>query len=162
MSGKWDRAGVPNQGWDCIGIEDLESPDQICEMCEVKEIRYVHSMEHPDYPDVLEVGCICAGKMQGNVERANKKEQAFKNANQRRKKWLSRKWGISRKCNSYINTDGFNITIFQSGEKWKGRIIKKDEEQKEKAVFLRKEYDSEDQAKLAAFDTMLFLKEKDS
>ena len=161
MSGKWDRVGVPNQGWDFIGIEDLESPNQTCAMCEVQEIRYVHSMKHPDYPDVLKVGCVCAGQMQGNVERANKKEQAFKNANQRRKNWLSRKWQTSKKGNSYINTDGFHITIFQYGNIWKG-IIKKDEGQKEKIIPSRKEYDSEDQAKLAAFDAMLLLKERDS
>ena len=54
--GKWSQAGVPHRGWTCIGVDDLEEPDHICEMCEHAEVRYVHVMTHPDYEGELLVG----------------------------------------------------------------------------------------------------------
>jgi hypothetical protein len=59
-TGKWTQAGVPHKGWTCVDIEDLGSPDHVCEMCEVQPVRYVHSMEHPNH-ETLRVGCVCAG-----------------------------------------------------------------------------------------------------
>ncbi|MQT13074.1 hypothetical protein [Segnochrobactrum spirostomi] len=68
--GKWSMPGVPHKGWTCIDIEDLGAPDAVCEMCERQDIRYVPAMQHADYPEILHCGCICAGHMEANVERA--------------------------------------------------------------------------------------------
>lgn len=65
--GKWSVAGVPHKGWICVDIEDLGEPSSECEMCESQTIRYVHHMQHPDYPGVLQVSCVCAGHMEGNL-----------------------------------------------------------------------------------------------
>jgi hypothetical protein len=51
--GKWSQVGVPHKGWRCIDVEDLGSPNQVCQMCESREIRFVHRMEHDDYPEIL-------------------------------------------------------------------------------------------------------------
>ena len=65
--GKWSQAGVPHRGWQCIDIEDLGEPYAECQMCESQIVRYVHYMEHHSYSEILEVGCICAGHMEGDV-----------------------------------------------------------------------------------------------
>ncbi len=115
--GKWSKEGVPHKGWVCFDIEDLGDPLQTCEMCEVQTIRYVHYMEHSDYDENLEVGCVCAGHMEEDYEQAKAREQKLKNAVQRRKNWLKRKWKISDKGNDYININSLNIVIFN---KYKG------------------------------------------
>lgn len=73
----WKRDDVPHSGWNCAGVQDLRAPVGICEMCGYQTIRYAHHMEHPKYRS-LSVGCVCAGRMEGDVERARRREKEFK------------------------------------------------------------------------------------
>lgn len=156
--GKWSQAGVPHKGWTCVGMEDLGSPCEICEMCETQEIRYSHSMSHPDYPNVLEVGCVCAEHMEQDREGPRRREKALRSASGRRKRWLARKWNLSARGNSFLNTDGFNIVIFEKEDgTWGGRITDRATGRERSSS---KPYATEDAAKLAAFDGMIFLKNK--
>src|SRR5260221_13852227 len=99
MHGKWSLPGVPQKGWSCVGVDDLGSPDAICEMCEIQQIRYVHTMTHPDYASDLEVGCVCAEHMEDDYVRPRMREKALRSAAGRKKKWLSRSWKISKRGN---------------------------------------------------------------
>ncbi len=141
-----------------MGVEDLDAPEATCEMCEVQEIRYVHTMTHPNYAVELNVGCVCAEKMEDDYVRPRLREKALRSAAGRKKRWLSRKWKTSTRGNSYINTDGFNITIYANrGGSWSGRIEERDTG---RSVASKKQYPTEDAAKLGAFDGMVFLKAK--
>ncbi len=156
--GKWSDSGVPHRGWRCIDFEDLGNIDAVCEMCKIQEIRYVYYMQHSNYDDVLRVGCMCAERMEGDYVNPRKREHALKNANQRRRRWLTRKWRVSAKGNPFLNTDGFNITVYQKPDGlWAGRIEDRLTGQSKKS---RRQYQTEDQAKFAAFDAMIFLKNK--
>jgi hypothetical protein len=156
MTGKWSTPGVPHKGWSCVSVEDREAPDAICEMCEVQEIRYVHHMEHPDYAETLAVGCVCAERMEDDYEAPRRRERHLRNAAQRRTRWLGRKWKTSRKGNPYINVDGMNITVFRRPDgSWGGKIA---DRQTDTSLTSRRRYATEDQAKLAAFDAMIYLK----
>lgn len=73
----WKRAEVPHSGWMCTGVSDLGAPVGICEMCGYQIIRYAHRMRHPGYRS-LSVGCVCAGRMEGNVAAAKRREAEFK------------------------------------------------------------------------------------
>ncbi len=158
VSGKWSQAGAPHRGWTCVNVEDLSAPDVVCEMCEIQEIRYVHYMEHPNYPEILGVGCICAGHMEENYEASERRERNLKNAAQRRRRWLDRKWRTSAKGNPYLNTDGFNIVIFRKSDgSWGARI---EDRVTGQSVTSRRRHDSESEGKLAAFDAMIFLKNR--
>ena len=158
MAGKWSQVGIPHKAWTCTDVEDLGAPDAVCQMCETQDIRYVHHMEHPDHPDTLGVGCVCAGHMESNYEAPHRRERALQNAAQRRRRWLSRTWKVSAKGNAYLNTDGLNITIFQERSAlWVPRIEDRTSGQ---AVILKRRYTTEDAAKLAAFDTMIVIKQK--
>ena len=104
-TGKWTQPGIPHKGWTCVDIEDLGSPNHICQMCEAREVRYVHTMEHPDYAEALRVGCICAGHMEEeDLVGARAREDAFKAGRSRRARWLAREWRTSRAGNEYLNT----------------------------------------------------------
>ena len=154
--GKWGQAGVPHKGWTCVDIEDLGSPDMICEMCERQEIRYVHYMKHPNYPGMLGTGCDCAGKMEEDYQAAQQRERIMQNSTQRRSRWLSRRWRTSAKENPFLNTDGFNIVLYPTGKNlWGGRIA--DHETEEQWRIPRR-CPTLDQAKLAAFDLMIQIK----
>ncbi len=158
MAGKWSQAGVPHKGWTCTSVEDLGAPDAVCEMCESQEIRYVHHMEHPDYPEALGVGCICAENMENDYEAPRRRERALRNAAQRRRRWLSRKWNVSAKGNAYLNADGLNITVFRKTPiLWGARI---EDRVTGQSVTSKRRYATEDAAKLAAFDAMIFLKQE--
>lgn len=96
--GKWSVAGVPHRGWTCVDIEDLGKPQIDCEMCESQTTRYVHHMEHPDYPNVLEVGCVCAGHMEGDLAASQAREASMKSRAAKRKRWTTRAWKVSAKA----------------------------------------------------------------
>jgi hypothetical protein len=77
MPSLWGLSSVPQNGWVCEG-HYRASQLQICEMCSRQEIRYVHIMHHDDFPRTLEVGCVCAGHMEGDLDAARNREKTTK------------------------------------------------------------------------------------
>jgi hypothetical protein len=153
-TGKWREPNVPHRGWTCINIEDLGEQEHVCEMCEVMLVRFVHTMSHPDY-GTLDVGCVCAGHMEEDLIGARKREASFKNRSSRRAHWLTREWRTSYAGNDYINTDGFNIVVYPTGETWGACVTHRDSGQQR---FSKRPYLTAEHAKLAAFDAMLQMK----
>jgi len=147
--GKWSQPGVPHRGWRCVDIEDLGSPERTCEICESQVIRYVHHMEHPAYSDVLEAGCVCAGNMEGDVAAARTREASMKSRAGKRKRWLTRKWRISKKGNPWIRADGYRVTVYPRGNGWAATVSA---EGGSGVYHSRKNYETQEKAKLAAFD----------
>ena len=154
-TGKWLDPAVPKQGWRCIDITDLETVAAICDMCEVREIRFVHTMHHPRY-GTLESGCICAGHMEGDLSAAKTRERRAKNEAVRKKNWLGRKgWRRSAKGNDYITTDGHRVVVFQRRNgRWSGSITNV---QTDETRWFRKQYKTQEAAKLAGFSALMFL-----
>jgi|SRR5271165_1274721 len=153
--GKWSDSGIPHKGWEFIDFEDLEEPSETCEMCESQTIRYVHVMKHVDYPRPLRCGCDCAGRLSGDYEGAERRERLAKNVAARRVKWLTRNWRSSNKGYPFLRTDGFVITIFPEGSRWKACVADSISDNKR---FSYRTFETEDKAKLAAFDAMVQLK----
>ena len=154
--GKWSQRNVPHKGWHCVEVEDLGSPEAVCEMCETQEIRYVHHMKYRDYGEILGVGCDCAGNMELDYNAPRYREGQLRNQAQRRSRWVSRQWRISRRGNPYLNTDGFNIIIFEErDETWGWKLT---DQTTRKHKYSGKTFATENEAKLAAFDKMIFLK----
>lgn len=109
----WEREDVPKEGWTCTGITDLGAPVGVCQMCGHQIIRYVHHMSHPDYRS-LGVGCVCAGKMEGDVEGAVKRESDFKNREKRRASFLARQWKMSKNNNSYLKIQDHLLVLYNN------------------------------------------------
>ena len=145
----WKRDDVPKTGWVCLGVIDLGAPVGVCEMCGHQIIRYVHTMHHPDY-GTLGVGCICAGKMEGNPERAKQREQDFKNKESRKENFRNRKWKNSKNNNSYIKIKDHLIVLYynKSYNNWKYSI---DNE------FCKEVFETRDEAMDAAFEALEML-----
>ena len=150
--GRWSERGVPHRNWLCVNVEDLGEPLAICEMCESQTIRYVHHMFHPRYEEELAVGSVCASNMEEDSQAAGQRERGVRNTSRRRQKWLTRKWRVSAKGNSYLNTDGYNIVIFRRGLGWAVRFTHRETE---RATTLPRLSATEDAAKLAAFDVLM-------
>ena len=142
----WKRDDVPHTGWTCIGITDLGEPVGICQMCGYQIIRYVHHMIHPNYRQ-LNVGCVCAGKMEGDIEAARKREQDFKNKQTRRENFLNKKWKESRNGNSYMKIKDHIIVLYRikNSTLWKYSLD---------GVFCAGAYDSREKASGAAFEAV--------
>ncbi|TIU28132.1 MAG: hypothetical protein E5W38_24835, partial [Mesorhizobium sp.] len=155
-TGKWVQAGVPHKGWSCVDIEELEEQEHLCEMCEARHVRFVHVMEHPRYPEILRVGCVCAGHLEEDPVGARKREAGFKNERGRRTRWLSREWRISASGNQFLNTnDGFNVVVYPKGPIWGARVEHRASGYQRTSKL---PYQTQDQAKLAAFNAMVGMK----
>lgn len=88
----------------------MGAPAGICEMCGYQIIRYAHHMEHKNYRPLI-CGCVCAGKMEGNIEEAKRREAEFKNKQERRVNFFKRKWKHSKKGNKYLKIEDHVIVI---------------------------------------------------
>lgn len=120
----WKDPRAPHSGWTCAGVEDLGAPSGICQMCGYQIIRYAHLMEHPNYHS-LSVGCVCAGRMEGDVAEAKRREAAFKNRQTRRINFCKRQWKYSRKGNEYLKVDNHVVVLYhhtEGKESWKYSI----------------------------------------
>ena len=151
---------MPQKGWYCVEVTDLEEPSFTCEMCESQIVRYVHHMRHPDYPEELGCGCICAGHMEQDYAAARQRERALRNAGRSRLNWLRRAWRTSRRGNAYLNVDGWNVTIFRAQRQdcrlvWYFRLV---DRATQRAVTSQEPHVTEDEAKLAAFNAMSSMK----
>ena len=109
----WKRDDVPHEGWECTGIIDLGEPVGVCRMCGHQIIRYVHIMRHPDYHRTIGAGCICAGRMEGDIERAKQRENDFKNRQNRLETFLSLPRKRSRNGHEYVKYKGEIITLLE-------------------------------------------------
>lgn len=142
----WNCDDVPKTGWVCTGVSDLGAPVGVCEMCGHQIIRYVHHMYHPHYRS-LGVGCVCAGKMEGDVEGAKQREQDFKNRQSRKENFKKRKWKTSKNNNSYIKIKDHLIVLYQNAKygSWKYSLDN---------VFCTEVYSTREEAMDAAFEAL--------
>ncbi|USO01834.1 MAG: hypothetical protein H6849_02210 [Alphaproteobacteria bacterium] len=111
-SGRWKDAHTPKRGWVCVDIEDHEEGSQnhvLCGMCEREEIRWGHIMHHTGFPEDLEVGCICAGYMEGSLNPRSPAAPGKKRENyiKKRAAWLKKLrdpsyWKVSRAGKDYF------------------------------------------------------------
>ena len=109
----WKRDDVPHEGWTCEAIYDLGEPAGVCRMCGHQIIRYVHVMSHPAYPRKIGAGCVCAGRMEGDIERAKARENAFKNRQARLETFLRTPLKRSRNGNEYMKYKGELVTVLR-------------------------------------------------
>lgn len=115
--GKWAPSDpTPKSGWTCTGIEDLGEPDHICEMCEHEIVRYVHTMAHAAW-HTLRTGCICAGRMEGDIAAARQRQTAAQQRAARRARWAApSKWRATRNGNATrMHPNGARVVVCRAG-----------------------------------------------
>lgn len=91
--------GAPLEGWECLITYDVADDSDCdeadltqCELCGCSRVRYVHVMRHPRYFEDVEVGCICAGIMEGDILAAKERERKLKNRSRRRQNFVKSEW----------------------------------------------------------------------
>lgn len=83
---------APLENWHCIEVEDNETDDFVCELCGCNSVRFVHVMIHENYGGVLQIGCICAGYMEGDLIAAQDRDEAAKRKSARKKNYRKKQW----------------------------------------------------------------------
>jgi hypothetical protein len=150
----WRRPDLPKKGWLLVGVTDQRAdakpgestPFETCQMCGNEQIRFVHRMEHPASGEEIEVGCICAEHMCDDYSKAGPRalESRLKLRAERRARWLTREWRTSRKGNTFLNVEGWNLVIYRTrAGRWGYKFG---------VYFGPGTFDTEDLAKLALFD----------
>lgn len=150
--GKWSQPGVPKKGWDCINVEDVGEDLQQCEMCESAHIRFVHYMQNARYPEQLACGAVCAGHMEEDLVRAERRDKEMRSNAGKRKRFPSLQgWYSSRSGNPTIKRGGATITVFQKGKHWRGVV---NHVHLDNPLYTRDTFETKEEAQRAAFDTM--------
>lgn len=121
----WHDPDFPKTGWTCTGVTDLGAPEGICEMCNHQIIRYAHHLHHPASGRSLDCGCICAGRLEGDTNKARKREADFKNKQQRKINFKKRQWKKSARGNEYLKLKNHLIVLFLNSNKWRFSIDNK-------------------------------------
>ena len=104
-------------------------------------------MEHPRYQSLV-CGCVCAGRMEGDVEGARRREAEFKNRQARRASFFKRRWKHSKKGNDYLKIEDHVIVLYNINNKqstWKYSIDN---------VFCQNTYPTRERAMAAAFEAL--------
>ena len=140
----WNDPDFPKSGWVCTDITDLGAPRGICQMCGYQIIRYVHHMYHAETRMQLDCGCICAGKLEGDIDKARKRESDFKSKEQRKINFMKKKWKLSSAGNEWLKIKNHFIDIFQYKKTGKWNFVIDD-------VFNKTVYDTREECIEAAF-----------
>ena len=148
----WDQPGVPHKRWRCTDVVDLGADGSryaagTCEMCGNHPLRYIHTMEHDNH-DALDVGCVCAEKMATDYD-PKAVEKKLTSKAQAKSRWLSRRWYTSQKGKPILRLHGLTLGVFPSHGRWKFWIT----EPQQEVQFSNRPYKTEDEAKLALFET---------
>jgi hypothetical protein len=82
--------------------------------------------------------------MSDDYEGPKRREARLRNRAIRRTRWLTRKWRVSAKGNSFLNLDGYNLVVYPTKTgRWGYKIGDR---------FGRKTFSTKQEAKLALFD----------
>lgn len=156
-SGKWLDKDTPKKNWICVKVQDLGCVDATCQMCERERIRYVHTMTHEDYGE-LEVGCICAGHLSGDISLSKERQAKLEQRLKRRENFPKLKnWKVSAKKNSYIvfqrGGKKYWVVVTRPGGKYSAMVEDKSPDGEKKYVrSFNDACNTEEEAQLAAFD----------
>ncbi|MHC5609922.1 MAG: hypothetical protein ACYTXA_02515 [Nostoc sp.] len=119
----WDNPDFPKCEWKHVDVIDVTDGDpnallHTCEACGREDVRYVHQLKHDLWDEIIEVGCICAGNLTGDIDEAKRLEKEARNRTSRRDRWLERNWKTSRNGNPYLKhrQQGirYHIIVFKS------------------------------------------------
>jgi len=99
-------------GWRCIGVTDLGAPSATCQFCERQIVRYLHHMENEN-GERLNVGCVCAGKMEGDIEKAKEREKEFKSKQARQVAFTKKNLSKSKNGNLYLKINGHVLVLLE-------------------------------------------------
>jgi hypothetical protein len=111
---RWDKKDVPQKGWTCIGMDDVGSSLESCEMCDQHNVRYVHIMTHENYPVDLRVGCHCAEHMEEDYVNPKIRDNRLRNRSSRKNTFMKKEWYKRSNGNYTLKFKDYTLTIMPS------------------------------------------------
>jgi len=155
-AGRWKDETFPREGWRFSMIKDMGDVATLCAMCQHARVRYAHVLVHPTLPGGILVGLQCAEALQEDDHFGpEKREREYRTDLRIKNDWPKRPWKTSRIGNLYLNSRGFNISIWRKGPGF-GITIRL--ENKFGEEFVRNDprmYTTIEDAKLGALDRLL-------
>ena len=126
MSNLWTDPAVPKAGWTCDGVDDLGDDRELCAMCGQQWCRFLHSMVHGD--TTLRMGCVCAGRVEGDAEAATTRENVAKRIAKAATFEPEWRWA-AQSNNPWFKHRGWRCTVFpdKRGTGWKHVVSYQDE-----------------------------------
>ena len=97
--------------------------------------------------------------MEEDLVAAKTRDKQMRSRSAKRKRWLSRKWKVSRKGNDWITADGYPVTVYKKSAGWGATVAANDESFLQ---HIRRRFKTESAAKLAAFDLITSLLSRNS
>lgn len=149
----WKRQGIPHKGWTLVDVIDFGTDYGICMMCGKENIRYIHILEHAEVLEQFMVGCICAEKMTDDYFYPKKRERELRNRARRRINWIKKEWKRNLSGNYYLNIGERYLLIYLDNKTNKYKV-------KINEIFGKKTFSILEEAKVAAFDGIEYLKDK--
>jgi hypothetical protein len=95
--------------------------------------------------------------MEEDLAAAKVREASMQSRANKRKRWASRIWKVSAKGNPWIRSDGYRVTVYPRGGGWAATVAAENEPLVQHS---RKNYQLQEQAKIAAFDQITRLLSK--
>lgn len=162
MTNFWRQQDIPHKGWVLLDVIDVrqdgqsewETDYETCMMCGNEKIRYVHTLEHSDVNKVFRVGCTCAEKMTNDYINPERRERELRNRASRRVNWTKKTWKRSKSGNYFLTMNEHHLLIYRD-KRTKNYKVKIDE------IFGKKTFDTLEKAKIAVFNGIEYLKEKE-
>lgn len=146
----YKKQNFPRDGWSCINVVDHGEAIARCDACGRHRIRHAHMLTHPQWPQTIECGCICAGKLEGDIAKAKRREKIIHRRSARRHKWTDHKqWNLLPNGVWKNDGQGWQSIIYPTPNGWAGlvRHLKIDYE-----YHCPGNFKEVDEARLAVFD----------
>lgn len=111
--------------WRCIRIDDNGRDGAICEICH-RKVRHVHVLMRPDIPEPVRVGCRCAGKLEGNSQKARRRESAYSSLALKLEIFMNdRSWRRSASGERF-DAKSWNVQVDYAPQGWVATILHQD------------------------------------
>lgn len=159
-TGSWLDAEFPSSGWRFVGIREAAEEDHLCDVCRNARERYLHRLTHDGAGLVVEVGRWCAEQLEGDVYGPEKRERVFRDDLRVINDWPTRKWQISQRGIPYLNSRGYNVSIWPKGNGFGITIRVQNKFGDDFLQHGKLLYDTQEEAKRNALNAVLFARKK--
>ena len=109
---------APLAGWEWVDTYDVAEEGDVlvaCELCDCPSVRFVHVMRHEKYFEDVNVGCICAGIMDGDILAAKERDRKMKNRASRKCNYLKKEWRANETGNHVLRYKNEDLAIKRDG-----------------------------------------------
>lgn len=141
-------------------MSEAREDDLVCAACLNARERYLHRLKHDVADLVLDVGRVCAERLEGDPYGPEKRERVFRDDLRLIRDWPKRRWHISAQGNPYLNSRGYNVSIWPKGPGFGITLKVQNKFEREFVQNGRLHFQTIDDAKRGALEAVLYARQK--